>query len=168
MEEGIELTDSHSNDNQMQNARVEVDVEIRSPSNEAITVESAQAENVDIVNLVDMNLIEARSDMDTVQSIISHKKALGVIFELDEDELQKLDELLRGKLLRNGELFLQQHENLKISYEKFKIECEQRFLELESDYNQSQTRLKQELENSYLCKNRLTEIGNCLSQIKTY
>jgi hypothetical protein len=93
----------------------------------------------------------------------SYKKAFNVIFELSDDEIGKIEEHVRNKIINNGENFLQQHETLKANYEKFKIEYEQRFIELEADFNESQTKLGLELKNSHTFRLKATENGKkCL------
>jgi hypothetical protein len=99
-----------------------------------------------------------------IESIISNefndKRALNVIFELTDDELNKLEEHFRQKLQKNGGNFLQQHEQLKTSYEKFKIEYQQQFMDLESEYNECQTKLATETKNSHLFRIKANENGN--------
>lgn len=87
------------------------------------------------------------------------KPKFNTIFNLSDDELNKLDKSLKEKLTENGENFIQQHDNLRIVYEKFKIECEQRFIDLEAEYTECQAKLATELESSYYNKQKATENG---------
>lgn len=90
---------------------------------------------------------------------LNYKKSFNKIFELTDEELLLIEENLRNKIIKNGENFIQQSDNLRITYEKFKIECEQRFIELESEYNECQTKLTTESKNHYLYKKKSDENG---------
>ncbi len=90
---------------------------------------------------------------------LNYKKSFNKIFELTDEELYVIEENLRNKIIKNGENFIQQNDNLRIAYEKFKIECEQRFIELEAEYNECQTKLTNESKNCYLYKKKADENG---------
>jgi hypothetical protein len=90
---------------------------------------------------------------------LNYKKSFNKIFELTDEELFLIEENLRNKIIKNGENFIQQSDNLRITYEKFKIECEQRFIELEAEYNECQAKLTTESKNCYLYKKKADENG---------
>jgi len=115
--------------------------------------------NADNTPFMNIEANESRAN----ENLNSYKRAFSVIFELSDDELGKIEDHVRSKILNNGENFLQQHETLKGNYEKFKIEYEQRFIELEADFNESQTKLGLELKSSHTYKLKATENGElCL------
>jgi len=93
------------------------------------------------------------------------KRAVQTILELSEDELNKLDEHLRCKLMKNSENFLNQFDNLRASCEKLKIEYEQHFLELESEYNECRTKFELESRQSHLNQQKVNEFDDKLGQL---
>jgi len=93
------------------------------------------------------------------------KRAVQTILELNEDELNKLDEHLRCKLMKNSENFLNQFDNLRASCEKLKIEYEQHFLELESEYNECRTKFELESRQSHLNQQKVNEFDDKLGQL---
>lgn len=88
-----------------------------------------------------------------------YKRVFYSIFELNDEELAKIEDHLREKLQSHGENFLQKYDNLQASYEKFKIECEQRFIELESEYTECQAKLSIESKNAHLYHSKSAENG---------
>ena len=90
----------------------------------------------------------------------TRKRAFSDILELDDDELSKVEEHLKNKIVKNCENFLHKHDQLRASYEKFKIEYEQRFIELEAEYIECQTRLEAESKNCHLFQLKASENGN--------
>lgn len=102
---------------------------------------------------------------DSNASVITTRPSFNAVFNLNDDELEKLDPTLKQKLVENGENFIQQHDNLRIAHERLKAEYEQRFLELESDYNECKDKLAVELESSYLYKTKASEFDDRLSQL---
>ena len=133
------------------------------PNHNVIANKDALAESVHVLNdLVDnstANLETTETTTHLEQNLNNYRKAFNTIFELSEDELNRIEEHVRNKILHNGENFLQQHENLRVNYEKFKIEYEQRFIELEADFNESQNKLGIELKNSHVYRTKATENG---------
>jgi len=135
-------------------------------SSESLTNQSGLASNkealseiiVDNTPYLNLDTNEPPSSL-TSENYNSYRKAFNVIFELSDDEIGKIEEHVRNKIVNNGENFLQQHESLKANYEKFKIEYEQRFIELEADFNESQTKLGLELKNSHTFRLKATENG---------
>ncbi len=95
----------------------------------------------------------------------NYKNAFFTIFELSEEELNRIEEHMKNKIVHHGENFLQQHETLKSNYEKFKIEYEQRFIELEADFNESQSKLGIELKNAQLYRIKASENGKRILSI---
>ncbi|RNA44217.1 nucleo TPR isoform X1 [Brachionus plicatilis] len=86
-----------------------------------------------------------------------YKRVFHTIFELTDDELAKIEDHLKDKIQSHGENFLQKYDNLQANYEKFKIECEQRFIELESEYTECQNKLSFESKNAHLYQTKSTE-----------
>ena len=135
------------------------------PLSETLTNQSGLASNKEALSeiIVDnspfLNLDTNEPPSSLSENYNSYKKAFNVIFELSDDEIGKIEEHVRNKIVNNGENFLQQHESLKANYEKFKIEYEQRFIELEADFNESQTKLGLELKNSHTFRLKATENG---------
>ena len=84
------------------------------------------------------------------------KRAINTILELSDDELNKIEEHLKTKIIRNSENFFNQYENLR---EKLKIEFEQQFLELETKYNECRIKLESESRNSHLNQTKANEFG---------
>lgn len=84
------------------------------------------------------------------------KRAINTILELSDDELNKIEEDLKNKIIRNSEIFFNQYENLR---EKLKIEFEQQFLELETKYNECRIKLESESPNSHLNQTKANEFG---------
>ena len=84
------------------------------------------------------------------------KRAINTILELSDDELNKIEEDLKNKIIRNSENFFNQYENLR---EKLKIEFEQQFLELETKYNECRIKLESESPNSHLNQTKANEFG---------
>jgi hypothetical protein len=89
----------------------------------------------------------------------NYKQMLSTIFELTDEDLSRVEEHLREKLVRNGENFMQQYDTLRANYEKCTIEYQQRFLELESEFNECQNKLAAESKNAYLFKLKSNENG---------
>ena len=71
---------------------------------------------------------------------------------MQDDEIDRIEEHLRSKLIENGEKFYLKYENLRISNEKYTIENEQRFVELEAEYNECQQKLGVESKNAHMYK----------------
>jgi hypothetical protein len=92
----------------------------------------------------------------------NYKQMLSTIFELTDEDLLRVEEHLREKLVRNGENFMHQHDNLRANYEKCTIEYQQRFLELESEFTECQNKLAVESKNAYLFKLKSNENGNLI------
>ena len=92
-------------------------------------------------------------------SSLNDKRSFNKLFELTDDDLNLIEENLRLKIIKNGENFIQQSDAVRISYDKFKIECEQRFIELESEFNECQSKLSVESKNSFLYKKKNDENG---------
>ena len=118
-------------------------------------INNPAAENLTLEN----NSALLVSNDEQQNQLISYKQMLSIIFELTDEDLAKVEEHLRDKLIRNGEIFLQQHDTLRSNYEKFKIEYEQRFVDLESEFNECQNKLTQESKNSYLFRQKANENG---------
>ena len=114
-----------------------------------------QAESVNI-----LGDIGGENSQEHGAQLNSYKRAFFTIFELSDDELNKIEEHVRHKIVHNGENFLQQHDTLRGNYEKFKIEYEQRFVELEADFNESQSKLGAELKNAQLFRIKANENGD--------
>ena len=89
----------------------------------------------------------------------SCKQAIGSILELSEDELNRIEETLRSKIMKNSDNFMQKYDSLRVTSEKTRIEYEQHFIELESVYTQCQSRLENELKSSYFYKTKAAENG---------
>ncbi|CAF0709464.1 unnamed protein product [Brachionus calyciflorus] len=87
----------------------------------------------------------------------NYKRAFFTMFELTDEELNKIEEHLKEKIVSHAENFLQKHDYLQTSYEKFKIECEQRFIELEAEYTECQNKLTIESKNAHLYQIKSTE-----------
>ena len=87
------------------------------------------------------------------------KHAVNVMLELGEEELIKIEENIRKKILKNGESFMQKYDEMRAANEKVKVEYEQHFIELESTYIDTQSKLETELKNSYLNQSKSTEHG---------
>lgn len=96
---------------------------------------------------------------------VTTRPSFNAVFNLDDDELNKLDAALKQKLVENGENFIQQHDNLRIAHERLKAEYEQRFVELETDYNECKDKLAVELESSYLYRTKANEFDERVSQL---
>jgi hypothetical protein len=98
------------------------------------------------------------------------KKALNLIFNLQDDEIDRIEEHLRSKLMENGEKFYLKYENLRISNEKYTIENEQRFVELEAEYNECQQKLGVESKNAHMYKLQADQneerLGTLSKQVK--
>ena len=62
-------------------------------------------------------------------------------------------------------IFLNQFDNLRAASEKLKIEYEQHFLELESEYNECRTKLELESRNSHLNQQKVNEFDDKLAQL---
>lgn len=88
-----------------------------------------------------------------------YKRIFYTIFDLSDEEMSKIEDHLREKISSHGESFLQKYDNLQAVYEKFKIECEQRFIELESEYTECQSKLSVESKNAHLYLTKSTENG---------
>lgn len=114
-------------------------------------------------------ILETDQQVDNEQHQIMNdtnmKRAVQTILELNEDELNKLDEHLRCKLMKNSENFLNQFDNLRASCEKLKIEYEQHFLELESEYNECRTKFELESRQSHLNQQKVNEFDDKLGQL---
>jgi hypothetical protein len=99
---------------------------------------------------------------ETTNNIIS-KRAINTILELSEDELNRIEDYLKLKIIKNSENFLNQFDNLRATSEKLKIEYEQQFIELEAEYNECQTKLESESRNSHLNQIKANEFDEKLS-----
>lgn len=115
-----------------------------------------------------LNQIEANNQLQQVENsqingLIPNenttKRAINTILELSDDELNKIEEHLQTKIIRNSENFFNQYENLRASSEKLKIEFEQHFLELEAEYNECRIKLESESRNSHLNQTKANEFG---------
>ena len=115
-----------------------------------------------------LNQIEANNQLQQVENsqingLIPNentaKRAINTILELSDDELNKIEEHLKTKIIRNSENFFNQYENLRASSEKLKIEFEQHFLELEAEYNECRIKLESESRNSHLNQTKANEFG---------
>lgn len=96
---------------------------------------------------------------------VTTRPSFNAVFNLNDDELEKLDPALKQKLVENGENFIQQYDNLRITHERLKAEYEQRFVELESDYNECKDKLAAELESSYLHRTKANEFDERVMQL---
>lgn len=131
------------------------------------TIETETTPNVEILS-TNPNEIETFQNEDTIgtgdpveteQTESNYKRAFQTIFELTDEELNKIEDHLRQKIVQNGENFLQKHDNLQRDYEKIKIEFEQRFIELETEFNECQIKLSTESKNAHLYQIKATENG---------
>lgn len=95
-----------------------------------------------------------------------YKRIFYTLFDMSDQEIAKIEDHLREKILSHGESFLHKYDNLQAVYEKFKIECEQRFIELESDYTECQNKLRFESKNAHLYLTKSTENGLVLFKFK--
>jgi len=106
----------------------------------------------------------ASSEMNlTEKNSINTKRAINTILDLSEDELNRIEDYLRLKIVKNSENFLNQYDNLRATGEKLKIEYEQQFLELEAEYNECQTKLESESRNAHLNQIKANEFDEKLS-----
>lgn len=90
---------------------------------------------------------------------VNTKRAINTILELSEDELNKIEEHLRFKIVKNSENFLTQFDSLRASSEKLKIEFEQHFVELENEYTQCRIKLESESKSNHLNQTKANEFG---------
>lgn len=104
------------------------------------------------------------------QEAAAKQPSFNAIFNLDEDEISKLEPTLKQKLIENGENFIQQHDNLRIAHERLKAEYEQRFVELETEYSECKAKLAVELESAYMYRTKASEydekVGLLVKQVK--
>lgn len=96
---------------------------------------------------------------------LTSRSSFNVIFNLAEDELERLEPALKQKLIENGENYIQQHDNLRINYERLKTEFEQRFMDLDAEYSECKSKLATELESSYLYKTKANDFGTRIHSI---
>lgn len=106
------------------------------------------------------NLFLNTNPSDSEHTDSTYKRAFYTLFELTDEDLNKIEDHIKQKIIQNGENFLQKHDALQSSYEKFKIEYEQRFIELESEFTECQTKLSIESKNSHLYQIKANENGN--------
>ena len=99
---------------------------------------------------------------------LTSRSSFNVIFNLAEDELERLEPALKQKLIENGENYIQQHDNLRINYERLKTEFEQRFMDLDAEYSECKSKLAAELESSYLYKTKANDFGTRIHFIIVY
>lgn len=95
-----------------------------------------------------------------VDPVNPDRPSFNAVFNLDDEELNRLEPTLKQKLIENGENFIQQYDNLRIAHERLKTEYEQRFMELEADYTECKSKLAAELESSYLFKAKAGEFDD--------
>lgn len=105
-------------------------------------------------------LLSIEHSIDGVSNYASCKQAIQTMLELSEEELAKIEERLRCKILKNGENFMQKFDTLRADAEKTKIEYEQHFSEMESGYVETQTKFEAELKKSLLFQAKANENGN--------
>lgn len=110
---------------------------------------------------IETNMIASQipNDEERFSDYAHCKHALNVMLELGEEELIKIEENIRKKILKNGESFMQKYDEMRAANEKVKVEYEQHFIELESTFVETQSKLETELKNSYLNQSKSTEHG---------
>ena len=91
---------------------------------------------------------------------VNIKRAINTILELSDDELNRIEEHLRSKIIKNSENFLNQFDNLRASNEKLKIEFEQHFLDLEAEYKECRAKLESESKSNHLNQMKANEFGS--------
>ncbi len=91
--------------------------------------------------------------------LTSCKRAINTLLELNDDELMKIEENLRMKILKNGECFMQKFDCMQADMEKVKTEYEQNFKEMEAMYIETQVKFESELKNAHLFQARVNENG---------
>ena len=105
-------------------------------------------------------LVSIEHSIDGVSNYASCKRAIQTMLELSEEELAKIEERLRCKILKNGESFMQKYDTLRADAEKNKIEYEQNFVEMENSYIETRNKCEAELEKSMLFQAKANEHGN--------
>jgi hypothetical protein len=90
---------------------------------------------------------------------VNIKRAINTILELSDEELNRIEENLRFKIIKNSENFLNQFDNLRASNEKLKIEFEQHFLDLEAEYKECRAKLESESKSNHLNQMKANEFG---------
>ena len=120
-----------------------------------------EEENITLAQIETNNkLLKINTNEDPLINNTNCKQAIHTILELNEEELVKIEENLRNKILKNGENFLQKYDLVRADNEKIKIEFEQNFAELESSYIDLQSKFETELKNSHLYQAKANENGN--------
>lgn len=113
-------------------------------------------------SVFEMPVVETASmevNQASVVGMTDKQNVLAVLFELEDNEIARLEENLRQKLVKNAENFVQQHDLLRSNFEKLKIETEQRFVELEAEFTECQAKLSVEAKNAHLYKLKANENG---------
>jgi phosphoglycolate phosphatase-like HAD superfamily hydrolase len=87
------------------------------------------------------------------------KQTLSRMLHISEAEINAIEEHLRNKIIENGERFAIKYDDLNNVYEKFKVEYEQRFHDLEAEFVQCQSKLESESKDAYLYRTKYNEAG---------
>lgn len=108
-----------------------------------------------------LNLTTTSVASDELSKLNSYefKKEINKIFELDNDELAKIEEHIRMKILRNASNFMHKYDCLRADNEKIKVEYEQYFKELETNYFEAQAKFDAEMKNAHIHQSRAIENG---------
>ena len=97
----------------------------------------------------------------------SKSSSFSRVFQISADELATIEERLRSKIIDKGGLFATQHDALRVTYEKFKAEYEQRFVELEGEYLECQARLEVESRDAHLYRTKANDSERQLNEYAT-
>ena len=106
-----------------------------------------------------INVANSNSSEDLCSNYAGCKQAVHTMLDLSDQELAKIEEHLRVKILKNGESFMNKYDSMRADGEKVKVEYEQHFAELEATYLETQTKFETELNNSNLYQAKATGNG---------
>ncbi len=109
------------------------------------------------------NTLTTAATSEELADLTSCKKAINTLLELSDDELMRIEENLRMKILRNGECFMQKFDCMQADHEKVKIEYEQNFKEMETMYIETQVKFESELKNAHLFQAKVNENGTLIT-----
>jgi hypothetical protein len=76
-----------------------------------------------------LNSLEQHTDAsnnNTNNETLNKQKILNVIFHLSEEEIDRIEDHLREKLIENGERYVQDHDQLRSTHERLRIEYQHR------------------------------------------
>ncbi len=115
-----------------------------------------------------LNSLEQHTDAsnnNTNNETLNKQKILNVIFHLSEEEIDRIEDHLREKLIENGERYVQDHDQLRSTHERLRIEYQQRLIELESEFVENQEKLSTESKNAHLYRLKSNENEEKLNTI---